>query len=197
VGAYFTDVQGLADRGEMHVRPGCYVGVAPLPGGLVNLCAVTDDRLRLRPPAALIGDVLRGEPELADRFRGARMEGRTACLGPLAVECRMPGATGLVLAGDAAGFVDPMTGDGLRLAIRGAELAAGEVVRALESGDRAAHVHLARARAREFGGKLRFNRVLRQLAGSEVAVQGAAYATRLSSWPLRRIINYVGDVPLA
>ena len=34
---------------------------------------------------------------------------------------------GLLLAGDAAGFIDPMTGDGLRFAFAGARLAADAV----------------------------------------------------------------------
>ena len=44
------------------------------------------------------------------------MSGRTAlqCLGPLAVESSAAGVPGLLLAGDSAGFIDPMTGDGLR-----------------------------------------------------------------------------------
>ena len=60
---------------------------------------------------------------------------------------------GLLTVGDAAGFIDPMTGDGLRFAFSGAELAAAAAV---ESGD----VSLASARAlaarreREFRGKL-------------------------------------------
>ena len=32
-GAYFADIDGLGGRGEMHIRPDGYVGVAPLPGG--------------------------------------------------------------------------------------------------------------------------------------------------------------------
>jgi len=39
---------------------------------------------------------------------------------------------GLLLAGDAAGFIDPITGDGLRFAVCGAELAATVALRALE-----------------------------------------------------------------
>ena len=40
-------------------------------------------------------------------------------LGPLAVDVVRDEVAGLLLAGDAAGFIDPMTGDGLRFAIRG------------------------------------------------------------------------------
>jgi menaquinone-9 beta-reductase len=195
VGCYFTDVAGLADYGEMHVRAGHYIGVAPLPGGLTNVCVVTCDRSELRDPASLIETAITGEPELADRFVRARREGRPASLGPLAVDCDVPGGVGLLLAGDAAGFVDPMTGDGLRLAMRGAELAAAACLEALDRGDvDSAPQRLAITRRRDLGPRLRFNRVLRALSGSKRALQGAAAATRVSTWPVRRVVRYLGDV---
>ena len=46
-------------------------------------------------------------------------------LGPLAVDAVAAEMPGLLLAGDAAGFIDPMTGDGLRFAFRGAVRTAG------------------------------------------------------------------------
>jgi menaquinone-9 beta-reductase len=194
VGAYFSDVSGLSDRGEMHVRPGRYIGVAPLPDGLVNVCVVTSDRARLRNPRGLLAGVLRDEPILAERFARARMTSEPVMLGPLAVECRMPGVTGLLVAGDAAGFIDPITGDGLRFALRGAELAAAEALRALQRWNPLAHVELRRARTREFSSKWRFNRTVRRLVSSDRGVAAAARASALASWPLRRIIHYAGDV---
>ena len=194
-GRYFLDVAGLGDHGEMHVRAGRYIGVAPLPGGLTNVCVVTTDRSVLRDPESLIAGTIGGEPELADRFARARPEGRPVSLGPLAIECDVPGTHGLLLAGDAAGFVDPMTGDGLRLAIRGAELAAAECLNALEGGDSSSPpMRLATLRKRELGRRLRVNRLLRSLTGSERALRGAAVATRVSTWPVRQVIRYLGDV---
>src|SRR5437588_3522227 len=37
LGAYFENVAGLTTLGEMHIRRGRYVGVAPLPGGLADV----------------------------------------------------------------------------------------------------------------------------------------------------------------
>lgn len=194
VGAYFTNVAGLGARGEMHVREGHYIGVAPLPQGLANACVVTADRARLRAPEALLAAVLRTDHELAGRFARAEMVTRPIVLGPLAVDCRSAGMAGLLLAGDAAGFIDPMTGDGLRFALRGAELAAAEALRTLESGDAGGHRRLAAARAREFAGKWRFNRAVRRLTSSPAAVRAAGRLSRVSSWPLHRMVAYAGDV---
>ena len=140
VGAYFDGV-GPGERaasggcfGEMHLRHDRYIGIAPLPGGLVNACVVTADRGALQKPMQLLLDTLRSDPAFASRFADARSVTRAVCLGPLSVEASASGVPGLLLAGDAAGFIDPMTGDGLRFAMRGGELAAGVALNALERG---------------------------------------------------------------
>jgi flavin-dependent dehydrogenase len=193
-GAYFTDVGGLTACGEMHIRRTKYIGVAPLPNGLANLCVVTADRAAVRDPLGLLRSTLDSEPELSRRFGDARLAGPPVVLGPLALECAAAGLPGLLLAGDAAGFIDPMTGDGLRFAIRGAELAALEALRALEHGVADAHIRLARARRHEFRSKWRFNRALRLMAGSPSAVRMAAGAAALAPSWVEHSILYAGDV---
>ena len=47
-GAYFDGVDGLRTRGEMHVRHDGYIGVAPLPGGITNVCVVREMHRRDR-----------------------------------------------------------------------------------------------------------------------------------------------------
>src|SRR6185503_13775 len=152
--------------GEMHVRPGRYIGVAPVPGGLTNVCLVKPSRpgdADLRDPSALLARELARDPLLRDRFAGARLAAPPVVLGPLGVDVAAKRIDGLLLAGDAAGFIDPMTGDGLRFAIRGGELAAAAALDALEHGWSGVHARLERSRRQEFGGKWRFNRALRAL----------------------------------
>jgi flavin-dependent dehydrogenase len=194
VGAYFSDVHGLTACGEMHIRRHKYIGVAPLPDGLTNACVVTADRAAVRDPLGLLHRTIGSEPELAARFADARLAGPPVVLGPLALECAAAGVPGLLLAGDAAGFIDPMTGDGLRFAIRGAEMAAAEALRALEHGVDEAHVRLERARRLEFRAKWRFNRTLRGLAGSPAAVRLAAQAATWLPSSVEQAILYAGDV---
>ena len=171
IGGYFTDVRGNSTLGEMHVRRGHYIGVAPVPGGLTNACLVVPgdrDDLPLARPAEALDRMVRTDPELADRFANARSVAPPVMLGPMAVDATAAGEPGLLLAGDAAGFIDPMTGDGLRLALMGAEIAA-EVARGVIDGsipcDRA-HLDLAARRRRAFAAKWRFNRTLRSLVAS-------------------------------
>ena len=99
---------------------------------------------------------------------------------------------GVLLAGDAAGFIDPMTGDGLRFAMRGGELAAHAALTALEHGRADAHVQLSDMRRREFASKWRFNRALRALAGSPLAMRIASHGADWAPGWLERTISYAG-----
>ncbi len=158
-GAYATGIEGTSEVGEMHVRRNAYLGIAPLTDALANVCVVTGSRPEGRGPLDVMRRVIDQDAGLAARFRNAAFIGRPRVLGPLAAETAAPGVEGLLLAGDAAGFIDPMTGDGLHLAIRGALLAAGEGLRALETADfRGSVTRLAEARQQALGTKLRFNR---------------------------------------
>ena len=198
IGAYFSDVSGMTRLGEMHVRRGHYLGVAPVPGGLTNACLVVPHPSGEPPigqPADALNRVLHSDAELRSRFVNARMVDEVVMLGPMAVDTNASGAPGLLLAGDAAGFIDPMTGDGLRFALMGAAFAAA-VARQVLSGDLAidrAHLELAHRRRAAFASKWRFNRALRQLVSSPSSVSVAATTARV--WPsaFARMIRYAGD----
>ena len=197
-GAYFSDVDGLTAHGEMHIRADGYVGVAPLPEGVANVCVV---RSRVHLTAGqdadrVITDAIGADPGLADRFARARRVSNVSVLGPLGVDSSAPGCPGLLLAGDAAGFVDPMTGDGLRFAIRGGELAAQAALAELESGV-PAFKQLRVWRTREFAGKWRINRTLRALVESPRALRCAARAAHAWPAPVTHLIGVAGDIALA
>jgi flavin-dependent dehydrogenase len=120
---------------------------------------------------------------------------KAAVLGPLAVETTGAGLPGLLLAGDAAGFIDPMTGDGLRIAMRGGELAAAAALEALSASERTFDPwELAVRRSRELGAKLRVNRALRALVGVPAGVSAAALIGTAMPSLLQRLIGYAGDV---
>jgi flavin-dependent dehydrogenase len=194
-GAYFADVRGTRRRGEMHLRAGSYIGIAPLPGGLTNVCVVlqTDGQSRTAVDQGMIVERTVGcDPLLGDRFASARRVTPVTVLGPLAIDSRTSGVPGALLAGDAAGFIDPMTGDGLRFAIEGAMLAAQAGVLELSSGQPAWR-GLQQARRRAFAGKWRFNRILRLLAGSPQGVRFAARIAETWTWPVQQVIRFAGD----
>ncbi len=204
-GAYFGGVAGVGDRGEMHVRQDGYIGIAPLPGGLTNVCVVGElagrraGRVISDPPHSpqtILRRAIAADATLRERFTRAEQVTPAITLGPLGVESLAAGCPGLLLAGDAAGFIDPMTGDGLRFAVRGGELAAEAALRELQSGV-PGYRSLAAARRREFAGKWRLNRGLRLFVGSPRAVGLATTVSTFWEAPIRLLIGLAGDVPLA
>ena len=208
IGAYFTGIATSRSEtntyrsstvrtvGEMHVRRNWYIGIAEVPGAVTNVCLVKPSQpadADLRDPAGLLIRTLAADPMLRERAAGARLVSGPVVLGPLAVDSTDVTCDGLLVAGDAAGFVDPMTGDGLRFAIRGAQLAAASALEALEHGWSGVHARLAAGRRREFASKQRFNRALRALVASPRAVGAAAVAARLAPAILRAAIVRAGD----
>jgi flavin-dependent dehydrogenase len=185
----------------MHIRSGRYIGIAPLPGDMANVCLVKSWAPAERKTVSLqnaLRDALGHDVALRDRFADARFVAPPVVLGPLAVEpvaASIP--EGLLVAGDAAGFVDPMTGDGLRFAVRGGELAADAALTALAHGWSGVHERHARARAAEFSCKWRFNRVLRSIVGSPPAVWLASACTPLAPMILRALVARAGDCEAA
>lgn len=198
IGGYFSGVAGCDGVGEMHVRRGHYLGVAPVPGGLTNVCVVVPHAAgdpAIGAPGELIRSRLQSDPALRDRFAGARAESQPVMLGPMAVDTTAAGEPGLLLAGDAAGFIDPMTGDGLRLALTGAELACAVALEVMAGriSRETAHVELARRRRDAFAAKWRFNRTLRLLVTSPQGVSAAAFTARAVPLLFESIVRYAGD----
>ena len=195
-GTYATGVVDMSDLGEMHVRHGWYFGLAPLGNGLANVCVVKPATpTERRRPIDEVRDAIARDPGLQARFEGAALDDEVRVLGPLASEARASGVAGLLLAGDAGGFVDPMTGDGVHLALRSGVLAAREALRALETGDIVGAVsRLERERRKAFGRKLRFNRMVRGLVSSPAAVDAASVAAMVLPSVMRRAVCYAGDV---
>ena len=195
IGAYFENVVGNSTLGEMHIRTDGYLGVARLPDGLTKVCAVASPAnfTNIRNPVRALADVIDRHEHLRDRFAQSRIATRPVVLGPLAIDAKAAGVQGLLLAGDAAGFIDPMTGDGLFFAMRGGELAADAALDALATGNPDAHIGLARQRRRAFTQKWRLNRVLRRVVDCPTALSVAGLAASIVPAFVRTLVVAAGD----
>ena len=127
-------------------------------GARANINLVVDQR-RLAgvrgDPARFFEETLASIPGMSRRLAGARRDGPVRGVGPVAWDVRSAVGEGVLLVGDAAGFVDPFTGEGLFMALRGAEIAAEEIPRALgtEGANRRGLAGYLRRRAGEFGSR--------------------------------------------
>jgi menaquinone-9 beta-reductase len=195
VRGYWRGVQGLTSHGEMHVTVGGYCGIAPLSDEEANVTFVLDRR----DLAAAAGDLdgfyrntLRRWPRIVERLERAVLMGAPRAIGPLALEADRVSAPGALLVGDAAGFYDPFTGEGVTLALRGAELAAEVAHRALVGGG-ADLAEYDRRRDEATRDKFRLNRLLQRVVAWPALAD--AVARRLARRPdlADRLVGIAGD----
>jgi menaquinone-9 beta-reductase len=143
--AHWNDVDWPDDFGCLLVGRRGYVGIAPLDDrGQVSVGLVVGmPSGRLGPPLAALQAALSDYPEVYARLKRGRLASPVRGVGPLATRVRRSAGPGYRLVGDAAGFFDPFTGEGIFRALRSAELVA------------ACTDHYPRARQRAFSTKQR------------------------------------------
>jgi menaquinone-9 beta-reductase len=145
-----------------------YVGLAPVPGGRVNVGIVLgrswSEFLRIHGAAEIARGIVErlpagdGGPALSwqplDPIAG---------VAPLGHRVTRRGGDGWVVVGDAAGFLDPFTGEGLHRAIVSAELASQAIVTALAATDSHPLFEYDRAMRARFGAKDVVSRIVQAL----------------------------------
>jgi geranylgeranyl reductase family protein len=168
VRGYWRGMQGLQERGEMHVGGGGYCGIAPLSADSANVTFVLDRREMTPAGGALepfYRDALRRRwPRVMERLQHAELTEAPRAIGPLALQARRVSFPGGALVGDSAGFYDPFTGEGVTLALRSAELAASAAHRALRHSAAPGLLwEYEQARAAATRDKFRVNRLLQRV----------------------------------
>ena len=117
----------LADHGEMHVGRGYYVGLAPLPDGQLNVGMALPMNGRT-PAAERFAAALAGLPAVAARLAGRDRLTPIRGASPIGHRVSDVAGPGWLLVGDAAGFVDPFTGEGIHRALRSARAATAAII---------------------------------------------------------------------
>lgn len=161
-----THLEGVPwpeQHGEMHVGRRGYVGVAPLDDDVLSVGLVLPlPRGRLGVPGAALQHALAEYPALWARLAGGRRMRTVQGVGPLAHGVRASAGPGFALVGDAAGFLDPFTGEGVFRALRGAQVLAPIADAALASSDGPVQVgpEYERARRAAFRSKERLTTLI-------------------------------------
>jgi menaquinone-9 beta-reductase len=132
---------------------------------------------------------------LAPRLGGMLPAGPLMAMGPLAYRVAEPRVGGVALVGDATGFYDPFTGEGLYTALRSAELLVEVAHAALRAGDcsRAALAPYGQARRAAFRGKARLTRALQGVIGRRRLADLAAHLLARRPALLDAVMGVLGD----
>ena len=151
-------VDPWSDLIEVHWTPLGEIYVTPTADGVVGLALLAKRGVRF-------DDALAAAPELADRVRGLEPATELRGAGPLRQNTRARTSGRVMLVGDASGYVDALTGEGIRIGLDQARAA----VDALVLADPARYERAWREVTRDF----------RQLTGTLV---------RLATSPARSLI---------
>ncbi len=183
------------DAVQMFFFPGGYCGLAPIEDGLLNVCCLVHSSLACREGVGVLSDFAlwlkraARHPALDSRLRHAIQASETVATAPVRPARRRADFSGALLAGDAAGFLDPFTGDGISQALHAGRLAAEVIAHFCEgTGDTlaAAPATYRRQLSRAVGRSYRVAGLLRLLVRAPAEVQGLA-AILLSGFAARLI----------
>lgn len=171
---YYENVGGFHEKNHIElyffreILPG-YLWIFPLGEGRANVgigmlsSAVSQKNINLRNT---LEKLITTHPLLADRFANAKpLESVKGHGLPLGSMKRKLSGDRFVLVGDAAGLIDPFTGEGIGNAIRSGRVAAAHIIRCFEASDFSAARNYTYDREiyRRMGKELRLGYALQQL----------------------------------
>jgi 2-polyprenyl-6-methoxyphenol hydroxylase-like FAD-dependent oxidoreductase len=162
VGGHYSGFGDLGGFVEMYVGGGAYFALNPLGPNLTNVMVVVP-KTALAKWSGFVDQGVAGKAAELGRgqrsFAQAQRIGTRAAIGPLAHAVRAPIGDGVALIGDAAGFLNPFTGQGVFLALTTAEQVAGAIVRgaADRSRETSAIAAYGNARSTDFAARKRLS----------------------------------------
>jgi menaquinone-9 beta-reductase len=183
-----------AGAGRMWVRADGCVGVADVGGGLLNVVVVAEGAAARAVAGRRDAHFDEAVASLAG-LRSARRVDRVLATGPFDCPVRAVAADGAMLVGDAAGYFDPFTGQGVYRALHGAALAATVADRALRDGDVSARSlsPWSTAHRRAFAAGERVQRAVEHVVGRPRLFDLVAAALARRSALADTLVSVTGD----
>ncbi len=155
----------------MHISPPGYTGMAQVGDDALNIVLVVNaDELKGKDPQSFYRETVLNNPRRARMLEGAEIRERVRTVDSLAYDIAPVPCGGLMLVGDAMGFIDPFTGEGIYLSLRSAQLVAETLDAALQRGEvsRTVLAVYETERLKEFQKKFTLSRMLQTLIYSPV-----------------------------
>ena len=186
--AHFAGLPDLTDHGEMHVGSGYYVGLAPTPGGELNVGMALPMEDHGGSAPRRFEEAVAGLPAVARRLDPSTRLTPIRGAAPIGHRVSASAGPGWLLVGDAAGFVDPFTGEGIHRALRSARAAATAI---LGGGD-VAHVYRAERR-RAFAAKIALSWLVQGFLAAPPVLEHAIGRLASRPWAALRLGSALGD----
>jgi menaquinone-9 beta-reductase len=157
----------------LHAFNGGYCGLAEIETGLVNVSLLVNEdvfRAVLKqstlPPLQTFVYWMRSQNAHLDNWfaKAKQAESGWHGIGQVSFEAKQPVVDDVLMAGDAAGLVAPLAGDGIAMALQSGMMAGHACVEYLTSHRSPEHIkeHYAQAWQREFGKRLKLAQVLQK-----------------------------------
>ncbi len=184
--AHFRGVPGRPFA-EVHLFPGGFFAATTVDDDVFSVNLVLDrTAVRNRPRGdwdTFVAGHFDHAPAMGDRLRGARRLAPWRGIGPLAHTTTRQTFPGAALVGDAAGYIDPLTGEGIYFALFGGRALAVGIERALADPRRevAALADYEAARRAELVPRLRASSWLQRALAHPWLVR--TFVRRAARWP--------------
>lgn len=186
IGGHYRGFGDLGEHLEMYVGGGAYFAINPLDAERANVMVVVREG-QLAAWSGAVDEGVRGKALELGRghrsFSNAQRIGERVSFGPLTFAVSQAVRPGAMLVGDAAGFLNPFTGQGVFLALRGAAEAAAALAAALAEPAREEQTmrEYAQCRAEDLRARRRLARVVDALV--DVPFLARRAAARLRRFP--------------
>lgn len=121
----------------LHLVAGGYIGTCRIEAGMTNLCGLLPESILRQHRGNLdrMADIVfAGNAVLGRLWHSAPRASEWKTVADVRVVVSTPGLPGILYAGDSQGTIDPLGGQGMTLALLGAEMLAPYVTRALDEG---------------------------------------------------------------
>ena len=154
LGGHYRGFGHLGQSIEMYVRGKSYFAINPLGSELANVMVIVPQKTLADWRGAIDERLQEAARELAGGRRAVdpvQLAGKRVAIGPLEHATHAAALPNIYLVGDAAGFLDPFTGQGVSLALRSAALATENILH----GGADAHLRYAREHRKLFARRAR------------------------------------------
>ena len=195
--AHFDGVVPAAEA-EVHFLDNAYFAATTVDDGSFHLNLLIDRNAladRDGDLDAFVQEHIAAAPMLARRMSNAKRRGQWKGIGPLAFRTTKQTFAGGALVGDACGYIDPLTGEGIDFSLHGARSLANALAVARHEPHRAAAAMRGyeQERRREIAPRLRLAALLQRGIRHPFLVRSCLSA--LAAWPrlCDLLVNLTGD----